>query len=74
MMGVSETSLVNAINLSYFTLASGRQGQKVATFFTKIPQKQTLGHIFKFFIETFWARSAQFKLLLVIKSYIFLIG
>jgi hypothetical protein len=38
MMAVSETFFVNAINLSLFTLASGRlfrQGQKVAIFFTK---------------------------------------
>jgi hypothetical protein len=43
-LGFFETSFVNAINLSLFTLASGRlfrQGQKVATFFTKIPQKQS---------------------------------
>jgi hypothetical protein len=31
-------------------------------FFTKISQKQSLGHILKFFsAETSWARSAQFK-------------
>jgi hypothetical protein len=42
LLGFCETSFVNAINPLLFTLASGklfRQGQKVATFFTKIPQK-----------------------------------
>ena len=76
-MDVSETSFVNAINLSLFTLASGktlRQRQKAATFFTKIPQKQSLGHILKFFsTETSWARSAQFKSLSATKSSIFLL-
>ena len=60
-----ETSFVNAINMNLFTLASGRffrQLQKVPTFFTKIPQKQSLSHILKFFsYETSWARAAQFR-------------
>jgi hypothetical protein len=46
--GCFEISFANAINLNvFFTLASGgffRQGKKAATFFTKIPQKQSLGH------------------------------
>jgi len=53
MLGVSESSFVNAINLSLFT--SGRlfrQGQKAATIFTKISQKQSLNHMLKFFSET----------------------
>jgi hypothetical protein len=73
------TSFINAINLSLFTLASGRlfrQGQNVATFFTKIPQNQSLCHILKFFFsfEISWARSTQFKLLPATKSSIFLLG
>jgi hypothetical protein len=42
LLGFFEASFVNAINTNLFTLASGRlfrQGQKAATFFTKIPQK-----------------------------------
>jgi hypothetical protein len=78
LFGFLETSFVTAINLSLFTLASGRlfrQGQKVATFFTKIPQKQSLCHILKFFsFEIAWARSTQFKLLPATKSSIFLLG
>jgi len=38
MMGSSETSFLSEINLSIFTLASGKlfkQGQKTTTFFTK---------------------------------------
>ena len=69
---------VNAIKLSLFNLASGRlfrQGQKAVVFFTKIPQKQSLSHILKFFsAETSWARSAQFKSLATTKSTIFLPG
>jgi hypothetical protein len=71
MMGISETSFVDAINRSLFTLASGRhfrQGQKVP-----IPHqntiKQSLGHILKFFsTETSWARSTWFKSLTATKS------
>jgi hypothetical protein len=79
MMGVSETSFVNAINLSLSTLVSGRvfrQRQKVATFFIKIhsSQKQSLGHILKFSTEITWARSAQFKSVSGTKSSIFLLG
>ena len=78
LLGFFETSFVNAINLSLFTLTLGRlfrQGQKVATFFTKIPQKQPLCHILKFFsFEISWARSTQFKLLPATKSSIFLLG
>ena len=77
LLGFFETSFVNAINLSLFTLASGRlfrQCQKVATFFTKISQKQYLGYILKFFSsEASWARSAQFKSLTPTKSSIFLL-
>jgi hypothetical protein len=73
-----ETSFVSAINLSLFTLVSGRlfsQGQKVATFFTKIPQKQSLCHILKFFpFEISWARSTQFIPLPATKFSIFLLG
>ena len=78
LLSFFETSFVSEINLSFFTLASGRllrQGQKVATFFTTIPQKQSLCHILKFFsFEIFWARSTQFKLLPATKSSIFLLG
>jgi hypothetical protein len=38
ILGIFETSFVNAINLNLFTLASDRlfrQGQKAAIFFTK---------------------------------------
>jgi hypothetical protein len=52
LLGFFETSLVNGSNINLFTLASGRlfrEGQKAATFFTKIPQKQSLGHPLKFF-------------------------
>jgi hypothetical protein len=55
MMGISETSFVNAINLSLFTLVSDRlfrKGQDVVTFFTKITQVHSLGHILKFSTET----------------------
>jgi hypothetical protein len=62
LLGFFETSFVNAINTNLFTLDSGRlfrQEQKAATLFTKIPQKQSLGHILKFFFtEPTWARSA----------------
>jgi hypothetical protein len=50
-----ETSFVNAVNKNFLpnlTCASGRlfrNGQKAATFFTKISQEQSLGHILKFF-------------------------
>jgi hypothetical protein len=43
-------------------------------FFTKIPQKQSLGHILKFSTETSRARSAQFKSLRATKIYILLLG
>jgi hypothetical protein len=52
LLSISKTSFVSAINLSLFTLASARlfrQGQKAATFFTKIPQNQSLCHILKLF-------------------------
>jgi hypothetical protein len=42
MLGFLEISFVNAINLNFFTLASGRlfrPEQKAATFFTKISQE-----------------------------------
>ena len=78
MMGVSETSFINAIDLSLFNLASGTpstQEQKVAKFFIKIPQKPVLCHILKYFSsETSWARSVQFKLLSATNSSIFLLG
>ena len=78
MMGVSETSFINAIDLSLFNLASGTpstQEQKVAKFFIKIPQKPVLRHILKYFSsETSWARSVQFKLLSATNSSIFLLG
>jgi hypothetical protein len=48
MMGISETSFVNAVNLRLFTLTLGRrfrQEQKVAIFFAKILQKQSRPHI-----------------------------
>ena len=44
---------------------SSDKGKNVATFFIKIPQKQSLGHMLKFSTETSWARSAQFKSLSV---------
>jgi hypothetical protein len=72
-----ETSFINAFDMSLFTLALARlfrQGQKAAMFFTKIPQKQSLGHILKFFTETFWDRSMQFTSHLATKSSIFLLG
>jgi hypothetical protein len=68
IMGVSETSFVNASGRLF------RQGQKVATFFTQIPQKQSLGHILKLSIEASWARSALFKSFSVTKSSIFVLG
>jgi hypothetical protein len=75
LLGFFETSFVNAININLFTLDSGRlfrQGQKAATLFTKIPQKQSLGHILKFFsTET---KSAQFKPYSATESSIFLPG
>jgi hypothetical protein len=78
MLGISETSFVNEIYINIDIVALGRffrQGQKAATFFTKIPQKQSLCHTLKFFsFETSWARSAQFKSLSVAKSSIFLQG
>jgi hypothetical protein len=52
MLVFFDISFVSAINLSLFTLTSGRlfrQGQKAATLFTKISQKQYVGHIVKFF-------------------------
>jgi hypothetical protein len=48
MMGVSEASFVSAINLSLFTLVSGRmfrQGQIVASFFTKYYKTVSRSHI-----------------------------
>jgi hypothetical protein len=57
--GCCETSFVKAIHLNLFTLASGRlfgQWQKAGTFFTKISQEQSLGHILKFFSEASRAR------------------
>lgn len=51
--GCFEMSSVNEINkLQIFPLASHRhfgQGQKAATFFNKISQEQSLGHILPFF-------------------------
>ena len=64
MLGFSETSFINAINLNLFTLALGRlfrQGQKAAIFFTKILQDRSLGYILKLFSETSRARLPQFK-------------
>ena len=64
-------SFINAISINLSTLASDslfRQGQK-ATFFTKIPQKQSLGYILKFFSsETSCAGSALCKSLSATKS------
>jgi hypothetical protein len=42
ILGCFEISFASVINLNLFSLALGRlfrQGQKAATFFTKIPQK-----------------------------------
>jgi hypothetical protein len=52
MLAISETSFVNVIKINIFALALCRlfrQDKKGATFFTKIPQKQSLRHILKFF-------------------------
>lgn len=52
ILGCFEISSANRINPNLFTLASGRlfrQGQRTATFFTKISQEQYLGNILKFF-------------------------
>jgi len=65
-------SFFKAINLNHFTLTSGTlfgQRQKAATFFPEIPQKQSLGHILKFFFtKPPWARSEQFKLFSITKT------
>jgi hypothetical protein len=77
LLGCFEMSSVNANNINLFNLASGRffrQGQKAAIFFKKIPQKQPLCHIQKFFSETTWARSTQLKSLTAIKFSIFLLA
>jgi hypothetical protein len=52
LLGVSEISFVNINNINLLALVLGRlfrQGQKAATFYTKISQKQSLGHTLKFF-------------------------
>ena len=66
MMGIAETSFVNEINLSLFTLVSLSQ-----TFQTRAKSihilyqnntKQSLHHSLKYFSSgTSWARLAQFK-------------
>jgi hypothetical protein len=71
-------NFVSAINLSLFTLTSGRffrQRQKAATFFTKTSRKHSVCHILKnFSVETLRTRHPQFKLLLDPMSSTFLQG
>jgi hypothetical protein len=77
MTGVSETSFVSTVNLNFFTLASGRlvrQRQKAATLFTKIIQKQSLGHILTLSTEMSWTRFPKYKSLSEIKLFIFILG
>jgi hypothetical protein len=56
VLGFLETSFLNASSVNFFTLNSGslpRKGQKAVTFFTKLLQEQSLGHILKFSSEAF---------------------
>lgn len=71
-----EISLVNAINLSLFNLASESlaKGKKQPHSSPKYHKKQSLGHILTLFSsETAWARSVHFESLLAPMFSIFLL-